>query len=1076
MQARLAFIPSPRLYCSAMSVYLAHHHVCDWADKKTLESALALQQQHAVNQLMIEGNLVRAAVQAAGHLTYTRFKVLEDGSVLSDCPCPQSQFAGTVCVHVVAAGLVLAAQTEDTRKERRLRIEARLEHEARNAGRRAVTPLSGRSTSRDPKSVNAHLRLRLPASWRNHLNHGSVTLTCRIEIDGKRVHPTRIKHDRELVFSTTDLELLYILEDIAQTHSCPSEITCNKAEFSDLLHAMTGKSLAVLDQPKPILVSDTPALSALQLRLDTKPPFQLMLQHTVIPQGKVFLALPRYAWLYHDHTVYPLESVLPSEWSEAYHAPLRVPAHRILGFIRNTLPLLEASFPIENETGIPEKPTVTPGNPTFAVQLQGGLDTLEIALLATYADTHFSINGQRPSEDDAVPDPHNPCQFMGRNPEAEHAAFQAFHEIFGSLSEDGVCHISGQQFMLTCMTEGIPKAQAKQWTIIKDSVFAVSCDQGNWIETELHIFPYKSDTYRLELRYRDEAGNPISSETVETALSLGQTMLTLRGQNHIIDAHYLRSLQASLAECTEYRATIACITRIHAGFIASLANNNPRLHVYAPPEWEHHARQLRDRQHMPEINFPPRLNQQLRGYQKEGIRWLRFLEQNNYAGILADEMGLGKTVQALAWIAQRKIHTPENRPAMVVCPTSLLVNWGREVERFVPELSYCIVSGSQRHQFWKLLTEYDVIITSYALLRRDTDHYANITFSAVVLDEAQHIKNRSTQNAVAAKRLHANTRLVLTGTPIENSVSDLWSIMDFLMPGYLGTHNSFRIRFEQPVQHATANSDKALDHLRCKLAPFMLRRLKSEVAAEMPPKVTRIASTPMLPAQQRLYQRLLASYYEQITNLVDAQGFERSRFSVFSALLRLRQCCCHPALLRQIKGTDEMPSAKMDLFLELLDEAMDGGHRVLVFSQFVQMLHILRKALSERNIRFAYLDGSTRNRMEQVDLFNNNADIPVFLVSLKAGGSGLNLTGANVVIHYDPWWNPAVEDQATDRTHRIGQTQTVYSIKLVMENSIEQKVIDLQERKRQIINAAMGTTGGFAQHLTWDDVRDLLQP
>jgi len=307
-------------------------------------------------------------------------------------------------------------------------------------------------------------------------------------------------------------------------------------------------------------------------------------------------------------------------------------------------------------------------------------------------------------------------------------------------------------------------------------------------------------------------------------------------------------------------------------------------------------------------------------------------------------------------------------------------------------------------------------------------------------------------------------------------VNDHWSIMDFLMPGYLGTHTSFRIRFEQPICSASLNADRALSRLRMKMAPFMLRRMKRDVAKELPEKVMQIADCPMLPAQRRLYNRLLAQYHDNLCSMVDEQGFDRARFSVFSALLRLRQCCCHPALLRRIPGTEEMESGKMDLFFELLDEAMDGGHRVLVFSQFVQMLHILRDSLRQRNIPFAYLDGSTRDRMAQVDAFNNNPDIPVFLVSLKAGGSGLNLTGANVVIHYDPWWNPAVEDQATDRTHRIGQLRTVYSIKLVTENSIEQKVIALQQRKRALINAAFGTIGAIEQTLTWEDVRDLLSP
>lgn len=1059
-------------------LYLANHHVREWADAKTLQSAQALQENDAVHQLTTDGNQVRAAVRVAGHQTFTRFKVLPDGSVLSDCPCPQSQFAGTVCVHVVATGLTLAARTEDTRKERTIRIAERKQKEKEAREKHAPTPLSGRCIAEDAKDVAAKIRLRVSPSWQEDIHQGhSISISCRIEVDGKRNHPERMKPGRKLTFSPEDLELLYILEDIAGTKTCPSHLVCSVREFADLLYALQGKKIAVMNQEEALRISESPALSALQLSLDPSPPHHLLLTHTSLPEGEVVLALPKAAWLLHHNTLYALDAILPEQWRQAYKAPLRIPPHHILRFIRHTLPSLRKSFPLEDETGYPENITISPGTPSFVLQMEGGLDSLNLALLANYANTYFPVTRDRPDPNDAIPDPQNPLQFIGRNFTMEAEAHKTFVSIFGQQRQDAAaCYVSGQQDMLAAITDSIPKAEEQGWKIERKSAFATSCQGGSWIETELHITPFQGEDYRIEMQYRDEAGNPVSADAVEAAVIAGNTIITEMGRNLILDAAELRSLQAALAECTEYRDTVPCITRIHAGFIATLCAQNKRLHVTAPQEWNQHAQQMHNHENLPDVTFSPSLTKQLRGYQKEGIRWINFLDHCQYAGILADEMGLGKTVQALAWLEHRKKYATEKRPAIVICPTSLLVNWAREVERFVPDLTYCIISGANRHTHWGALHDYDIIITSYALLRRDSNRYTETHFSAVILDEAQHIKNRSTQNAIAAKRLQADRRLVLTGTPIENSVSDLWSIMDFLMPGYLGTHNSFRIRFEQPVQNATSNSDKALEHLRCKLSPFMLRRLKLEVAAEMPAKVNRIASTPMLGPQKKLYNQLLSSYYEQITSLVDSQGFERSRFSVFSALLRLRQCCCHPALLKQIKGSDEMASAKTDLFFELLDEAMDGGHRVLVFSQFVQMLHILRTALKKRNIPFAYLDGSTRNRMEQVDAFNNNADIPVFLVSLKAGGSGLNLTGANVVIHYDPWWNPAVEDQATDRTHRIGQTQTVYSIKLVMEDSIEQKVINLQQRKRQIINATMGASGGFAQQLTWDDIRQLLQP
>jgi SNF2 family DNA or RNA helicase len=347
---------------------------------------------------------------------------------------------------------------------------------------------------------------------------------------------------------------------------------------------------------------------------------------------------------------------------------------------------------------------------------------------------------------------------------------------------------------------------------------------------------------------------------------------------------------------------------------------------------------------------------------------------------------------------------------------------------------------------------------------------------AAVLDEAQHIKNQSTQNAHAAKRLRAEHRFVLTGTPIENGVSDLWSIMDFLMPGYLGSHDSFRANIEQPIAQGGPEGELGQWKLRRKLRPFLLRRMKRDVAKELPPKIERIAASALSDDQKKVYAALLEDSRHKIAELVAAHGFQRAKFEILNTLLRLRQVCCHLDLLK-LPGLDSKePSAKMDLFFELLDEAMDAGHRVLVFSQFVSMLSILRAELDRRAIRYCYLDGSTQERLKIVQEFNRNQDIPIFLISLKAGGTGLNLTGADMVIHYDPWWNPAVENQATDRAYRIGQKRTVYSVKLIAQDSIEERVLALQRKKQKLYNATLEDDDSTADvhNLTWDDVQELL--
>ena len=410
----------------------------------------------------------------------------------------------------------------------------------------------------------------------------------------------------------------------------------------------------------------------------------------------------------------------------------------------------------------------------------------------------------------------------------------------------------------------------------------------------------------------------------------------------------------------------------------------------------------------------------------------------------------------------------------MVCPTSLIENWALESARFTPDLPVTVVSGADRHKVWNEIPARGLVITSYALLRRDSDRHRRIEYAAVVLDEAQHIKNRATQNAKAAKSIRAHHRLVLTGTPIENSVADLWSIMDFLMPGYLGSYARFRSSYELPIANGGEDGVAAQSRLRKKIHPFLLRRLKREVATELPPRLERVAYCTMTRDQRAVYARLLEQAQNEVTSMVGREGFERSRFAVLKTLTRLRQVCCHLGLLKLPNLKVDEPSAKLDLFMELIEEALDGGHRVLVFSQFVSMLALLRERLQQEEIPFCYLDGHTKDRIGEVTRFNREAQIPLFLISLKAGGTGLNLTGADTVIHFDPWWNPAVEDQATDRAHRIGQEKTVYAIKLITRETVEEKVLELQRRKRAVIDAALAREEIAVEKLTWEDIRSLL--
>lgn len=449
---------------------------------------------------------------------------------------------------------------------------------------------------------------------------------------------------------------------------------------------------------------------------------------------------------------------------------------------------------------------------------------------------------------------------------------------------------------------------------------------------------------------------------------------------------------------------------------------------------------------------PPKgLNASLRGYQSQGLSYLNFLSEYGFGGILADEMGLGKTVQTLAFIqymVERKFHGPN----LIVVPTSVLPNWEREAEKFVPGLKRLTIYGTRRDSMFKHIEKSDLVITTYALLRRDLEEMEKHEFNTVILDEAQNIKNPNTITARAVRRINARMRLCLSGTPIENNLFELWSLFEFLMPGFLGSQHAFQRGIVKPIKDGDAET---LEYLRTRVRPFILRRTKAEVAKDLPPKVESVTCCALEEAQAELYAALARKLRAQVLADVDQKGMAKSQMSILDALLKLRQICCHPRLLKMdLPGfSTNLPSGKFDAFKDMVMEIVEGGHKVLVFSQFVQMLQIIRQWLEFSQVPFCYLDGASKDRFEQVDRFNNSPDIPIFLISLKAGGTGLNLTSADYVIHYDPWWNPAVESQATDRTHRIGQTRQVFSYKLICQNTVEEKILKLQEAKRGVAEA-----------------------
>ncbi len=483
--------------------------------------------------------------------------------------------------------------------------------------------------------------------------------------------------------------------------------------------------------------------------------------------------------------------------------------------------------------------------------------------------------------------------------------------------------------------------------------------------------------------------------------------------------------------------------------------------------------QLRDFDTIEDYDLPAGFKGELRPYQKAGFNWLMFLNQYRFGGCLADDMGLGKTVQTLAMLQAQKEIAEKNGVAkpvsLLVMPTSLLYNWEMEAHKFTPKLKILIYNKTNRIKNTAIFDYYDIVLTSYGIVRLDIEILKQFYFHYVILDESQAIKNPESAISQLVRELKSKFRLVLTGTPIENSTLDLWSQLSFINGGLLGNQLFFQKEFLQPIEK---NQDVSkLQKLQTIIKPFVLRRHKSQVAKDLPDKEEHIHYSEMSETQEKKYEEIKSHYRNQILDLIEKQGLAQSQLIVLQGLTKLRQVANHP---RMIEEGYEGDSGKLRDVVHKLETVLSEKHKVLIFSQFVKHLVIIRQELEKRNIRYAYLDGATKDRQEQVNLFQNNACIPVFLISLKAGGTGLNLTAADYVFLLDPWWNPAVEAQAIDRAHRIGQENKVLIYKFISKNTVEEKILLLQQSKTKLANDLITTEESFVKQLTQTDIEHLL--
>jgi superfamily II DNA or RNA helicase len=963
-----------------------------------------------VQNLSYTGGLLSGTV---GNIN-ARLKLGKDKfDIENQCGCRQARVDGIICPHVVA--LVYAYLNKDV-------VPRPV------APAKSIAPTFSRVTGNPTLEMAVLLPVNFAQAWRG----GTLQVILEASLNGGPLRPFNTipqQPTTPYVVSEADEQLLAVVERL-NAGQIPA--IWRLKNFDVFFRALADHPRVMLGKKSVLIVRNFTERP--KVFLDLQPNGELHLRAEAVPTGAGEVLG---GWRFDGAVLEYVNPINARIFSRA-----EVPR-----FYEQELPALEQVADVVGNAAF-EQLSFAVATPRIRATVDGTLAAVSVKLEAVYPGKTFSLAGAPARE--WLPDPINPLRYWSRDVATEQAALKSVSTVGDLRSETQAA------FFLANI---LPRWRDRWEVVVGDRLQAVLA-RCEIIAPEIAIRPAGNDWLAVDVTFTNGRGeSPLSTVEVRQLLQKGVSHQRLaNGRTALIATESAHEFQEVIFDCdAQQSGTGMKIARRFGAYLAQAAQENK----WQPPTA---LAQPQD------LVLPGNLADRLRPYQRTGVNWLQHLGANGLGGILADEMGLGKTVQALAAVAAVYERRP-GKPSLVVCPTSLVNNWQAEAARFTPGLKTLLLHGPDRQTRFADIAGHDLVITSYALLRRDGEQYARWEFDTVILDEAQNIKNRFSQNAQATKALKAARRFVLTGTPMENSLNDLWSIFDFLMPGYLGPAKEFKDRYETPI---TKSGDAAaLRRLRQRLRPFVLRRTKAEVAPELPAKIEQVAWSEMSVEQQSVYQAILDQGRREVFEHAGKGGEAKQRMTVLTTLTRLRQACCHLDLLpaRDGKRWSE-PSAKLELCLELIEEAISGGHRVLVFSQFTTLLRLIAAALPTP---YCYLDGATVDRDGEVRRFQETTDIPVFLISLKAGGTGLNLTGADTVIHFDPWWNPAVEEQATARAHRIGQANIVTSYKLIAQGSVEEKIVRLQEKKKELIAGTLATDEAFMQSLTWDELRGLLE-
>jgi superfamily II DNA or RNA helicase len=1041
------------------AIQITERFLMDTGGWQAMRHAKALVQMGRVVSFAYSPPILRGLVREGETEYRAGLKIRGYTDVENLCSCRESREWGAICAHSLALGLALIEPKPVPAKPVLAHVAPRLpvlvaDGDAGPGARdpRTDGPLPDKSPG--PHRIELHIVLapNLEAGW----DKEQILVGFEVVRKGTRTLASALDPNQTYRCSKIDRDAFELAREFVGG-KLPGMTILSRDQFLKLLGALVGHPRVTLARRTVVAVSGERVLPKLVTERLADGRWKISADISGL-KGHCLVGSES-AWLWSEPSLCPVSPGLSVAYLPVLRGPVLLSAEQGLSFVQCELPGLSAFFQVDSQ--VSNGQAVDPGVPEVFSTFEGSLNQLNAKLQCLY-DRRMVTIGVTSPEEAFVYQEHGVKR--SRNLPYERECLRRLQHLgFTGPSTVGEYVLRGQNAVLNFFARDLPQLQ-KEWKVSIGSRFQGLTRSVDRVTPKLEIIASGEDWFDISFSLGTAGGERFSAAEVQRLLQMGQNFTRLRdGRLVVLDAAGLEEFQTILRDCDPTQATPGTykIHRNQAGYLDSALGELAGASIQRSGEWENWARA--QRQLVPLEPEPlGRLGEILRPYQKEGVYWLRFLSRNGLGGILADEMGLGKTVQALAFLQTL------DGPSLVVCPSCLLFNWAREAQKFVPELKVLCIEGPDRSKLFSKIAGTNLVLTSYPLLRRDVDQYRRFEFSAIILDEASHIKNPDTQNAQAAMALRGRHRFVLTGTPVENSVRDLWSILQFVVPGYLGGREDFRDRYELPISRGSKPEQARLAK---RLRPVMLRRLKRQVVEELPEKIEQTAFCDLSPEQEELYQKLRQESRRKVEELSAQRDQGRARIAMLTALLRLRQVCCD---LRLVGQQADRPSGKIELLGELLEEAIDGGHRVLVFSQFVAMLRLIRTRLDEADIRYGYLDGKTNDRAAAVDHFQQTDDLPVFLISLKAGGVGLNLSAADTVIHFDPWWNPAVEAQATDRAHRIGQTRVVTSYKLIARATVEEKIVNLQQKKRELIEATVESEEPLMTGLSMAEISELL--